>query len=660
MSYPLLVDILVLLAIAIPLSFLFSKLKLPAIVGFLATGIIAGPFGARLISRIDSVRAMADIGVVLLLFTIGLEFSFRNIFSRKTGSWLLGPIQVAITILATALATHFLGLPIRQGIALGFLFSLSSTALVLKILSDRAELDTPHGRIAVGILVLQDLCVIPMMLLIPTIAGQSFEVLVVARQLLYSGIAIAVVIFATRYLVPLLLAQVLQLKNRDLFLLTTLFVCLGTAYLSSRLGLSLALGAFIAGLVISQSEYSHQILADILPFRDTFNALFFISIGMLLNISLFAGNWQIHLLVALAVFTGKALLILALLLAGRKTFRISWVAGLTLAQVGEFSFILARQFHRFNLLPEDIYQMFLSSAVLTMLATPFVFLFAQASGMKLQGLMGISQQEEGEALHGQKELSDHLVIIGYGLNGKNLARVVKDIGIPFVVVELNHNLVLEGQRDDIPLQFGDASRQEVLNRAGAASARMAVIAISDPAASRRCVAVVRSMNRKAVILVRTRDVAEVDSLTRLGADMVIPEEFETSIEIFARVLEQYRVPDHLVNQQISVIRSSSYGMLRGLSVNQERLLKLSELFLKSTVQQVVVTPGSPVIGRSLAELDLRRRTGVSVIAVISNEVATTNPGAEQMLNENDIVVLWGAHVQLAEASKLFELQTKSK
>lgn len=646
--YPLLVDVLILLAVSIPVSFFFHKLKLPAIVGFLVTGMIVGPHAAGWISETEAVRAMAEIGVVLLLFTIGLEFSFQKLFSEGLKFIWLGLAQVVITAAATAGLSYAFGLPLRQGIFLGFLFALSSTAIVLRILSDRSEVDTPQGRLSVGILIFQDICIIPMMLLVPTLAGEAVHFLQVAKQLGLAFLAIAVLILAARYIVPRLLSQIVHLRNRDVFLITILFLCLGTAYATSTMGLSLAIGAFIAGLVISESDYSHQILAEIFPFRDIFNAFFFVSVGMLLDIPLFIQNWPAGLITAASVLIGKASLVLIILLLFKITFRISWITAFCLAQVGEFSFLLAEQGNSYRLLPEWLNQLFLSSSILTMILTPFVILLAAPLGLRIQKMLKrpADWEEPGKA-----PMKDHLVIVGFGLNGKNLARVVREIGIPFLVVELNDRLVKDAQKENIPVLFGDATRKEVLLLAGIASARAVVIAISDIAATRRVVSLARDLSPNAVILVRTRYVAEVDSLMRLGANTVIPEEFETSIEIFSRVLEQYDVPDHLIDQQVAVIRSGSYGMLRGLSLTQERLLKISELFLKSTVQQIVIGSDSPARNKSLQELALRKETGASVIAVVRGENVVNNPGADFRLEENDVVVLWGAHAQLAEALK---------
>ncbi len=301
------------------------------------------------------------------------------------------------------------------------------------------------------------------------------------------------------------------------------------------------------------------------------------------------------------------------------------------------------------MLTENIYQVFLASSVLTMFMTPFLMLLAYPSAVMLQRWFGARSESEDQPV--DEGLKNHVVIVGFGLNGRNVARVLKAVGIPFIVVELNDKLVQEARRQDIPVLFGDATRTEVLSKARVETAHQVVVAISDAAATRHCVAVARSMNSSVVIIVRTRYVSEVDFLKQVGANIVIPEEFETSVEIFSRVLEQYNIPDHLIDQQISVVRAGSYGMLRGLSLSAERLMKISELFLKSTIQQVVIGGDSPVKDLTIRQINLRKDTGASIIAVVRGEEVFTNPSPEFQLRENDLLVLWGAHQQLAAAAK---------
>lgn len=656
MEHPkLLVDFLILLGVSIPISYVFHRFKLPVIVGFLVTGIIVGPSALGLISG-SEVQAMAEIGVVLLLFTIGLEFSLKEIFQMGWRLLGTGIAQVILTVSAAAGVAAWFGLNWRQSLAVGFLISLSSSAIVLKILSDRNEISTPHGKVIVAVSLVQDLSIIPMMLLIPALSGESLEFLNLAKQLGLAFATIAVLVLVSRYLVPLILSHVVKQRNRDLFLATIIFVIFGTAYATASIGLSLAIGAFIAGLVIAESKYTHQVLSDILPFRDTFSAIFFISVGMLLDVAVFAHNWKIDVQLTLAILFGKALILLVILVAIRQLFRISLMAAFSLAQVGEFSFLLMQQSRNAGLVPDRLSQPLLAASVITMLLTPFVIVAAGPIGFRLQKLLGSRDLPPKPP---DEERRDHLVVVGYGLNGRNLVSVVRGVGIPFVVVELNDELVKEAQEEDVPVVFGDATRSEVLSIADADKARVAVIAISDQRATRTVVAVLRNMNPSLVIIVRTRYVVEVEPLMRLGANSVIPEEFETSVEIFARVLEHYGIPEHLIEQQVEVIRSETYGMLRGLSLSQERLLKISELFLKSTVQQCVLAEHSPAAHTTLRELNLRGETGATVLVVIRGDLANNNPDPDFRLQAGDVLVLWGAHQQLSEAMKKLSPQQQA-
>lgn len=650
-SYKLLSEFVILLAVCIPVIFIFQKLKVPTIVGFLVTGVIVGPTGFGLISEVEIVKSVAELGVVLLLFTIGLEFSLRELILFGPRLIFAGAAQVLLSIGVVALVGRMFHLSTSLAIFLGFLFSLSSTAIVLKIFADRAELSTPQARTATVVLLFQDLCVIPMMLLFPVLSGGAFDPMRVLTQMGLAVLTLVGLVVGARYLVPLLLKHVVALRNRDLFLFAVLFICLGTAAVSAQMGLSLAIGAFIAGIVISESAYSHQIMSDILPLRDIFNAIFFISVGMLVDLHVLASQWQWNVLLAGLTITVKTLILFCVLLVAGNSPRVSIITAFSLCQVGEFSFLLAGQGERSGLLPPALNQLFLASSVMTMILTPAAISVSGALGLKLQRLYPGKTGAETESPAPAK---DHLLIVGFGLNGQNLSRVVREAGLSFVVVELNDRLVQLARNQEINVLFGDATRREVLLKANATHARMAVIAISDAAATRHCVAILRELSASLKILVRTRYIAEVDSLIKLGASLVIPEEFETSIEIFARVLQEYNIPNYLIDQQISIVRSDSYGMLRGLSLSHERLLQISQLLLRSTIEQIVLSANSPARGKSIRELEFRKRTGVSIIAVIRQEQSFPNPDPDFVLQEEDILVLWGAHKQLAEALMLFK------
>ena len=434
-DFTLLEDLLILLLASVPIAFIFNRLRQPVIIGFMITGVFIGPFGLGLIRDIAAVEALAELGVVLLLFTIGLEFSLRRIIEMKRLVLWGGGLQVVLTTLIVTGLAYLLNRPLNQALFFGFLFALSSTAIVFKSYMDRGEVDTPHARAGVGILLFQDLCIVPMMLLVPTLSGkEGSSVAHIGLTLGTALVAIAGVIFTARFVVPRALFHIVRLRSPEVFVIFTVLVSVGTAWLTSHFGLSLALGGFIAGLVLSESEYSHQIVADILPFRDVFNCLFFISIGMLLSVNVLATNVLTVLAWVVALIIGKTLIVfLAVRVLGYSS-RISAMTGVGLAQVGEFSFILAKVGGAQGLLPESDYQNFLAASIVSMMATPFLINMAPRIGYGVQSLLSPDSLLEPTMMGYDpkaKELKGHVVIAGYGLNGRNVSKVLRKVNIPY-------------------------------------------------------------------------------------------------------------------------------------------------------------------------------------------------------------------------------------
>ncbi len=649
-------ELIILLAVSLPITYLFHRVKLPALVGFLITGVLIGPYGAAVITETRVVERLADMGVVLLLFTVGLEFSIEDILKSGRQFLLGGGIQVLLTIAAvTGLAVLF-RYPLPQALFFGFLASLSSTAIVLKMYSDRAELDTAHGRLSTGILLFQDIAVVPMMLLLPVLGEASaagevtpFSVLISLGKAMLGLVG---VYFAARRVVPFLLHQVIRLKNREMFFLLVVLLCLGAAWVSYSLGLSLALGAFLAGLIISESEYSHHIVAEIMPFRDYFASIFFISIGMLLHTDYFRMHWPLLILLTVMLAVIKTGLVIITAKALRYPIRSALLAGLGLAQIGEFSFLLAQQGLDHKLMSGDVFQTFINASILSMIATPFIIQTGPWLVAGLPAIAGRPKEKEDVC-----SLTGHTVIAGYGLNGRNLAKTLRATHIPYVVLEVNADTIRKARDEGEPLIYGDITRMDVLRRAGVECAKAIVFAISDYNATRMAVRMSRQLNSSIFILVRTRYAAEVDELYRLGADQVIPEEFETSVEIFSRVLHEYHVPSNVIANQVQLVRFEGYKMLRGLSLDQENIGRVAALFAGATVDNIQVQPGAFAIGRTLRELDIRKNTGATVIAIARNNEANTNPGPDFRLEPDDIVVLIGAHRDLDEAVNLLTRTT---
>ena len=651
----LLEEILILLVTSLPIAFLCKRLKLPVIVGFIITGVVIGPYGLGLIKDSTAVELLAEIGVVLLLFTVGLELSLRRVLELKRLVLLGGGLQVLLTTALVTGVAYWLGRPVNQAIFFGFLLALSSTAIVLKSYVDRAEIDSPHGRAGVGILLFQDLCLVPMMLLAPILGGQQGSsaggvVIILATAF---G-AIAAIVIAARVVVPRALHQIIRLRSPEVFVIFIVLVSLGTSWITAQFGLSLALGAFIAGLVLSESEYSHQIVADILPFRDVFNSIFFMSIGMLLSLSFLWNNPGTVLWLSGVVIISKVLLTLFSVRLLGYSLRVSTMAALGIAQVGEFSFILAKVGLGHGLLSGDDYQRFLAIAIVSMIATPFLIAAAPRIGYGVQSLLSPDSALEpsmmGFAAKAQ-ELVGHVIIVGYGLNGRNLSRVLGRVGISYVVVELNAELVRSASAEGVPVRYGDSTRREVLHAVNFERARILVLAISDPIAARRTVAIAREMNPHIHIIVRTRYMAELSDLYELGANQVIPEEFETSIEIFSRVMREFGIARQAINREIEEIRREGYQMLRLPSLSTVELGDIAGALGAASTETLVIGRGDFACGKTLNQLDLRRITGATVVAVIRDSQTEINPGGEFKLETDDIVVLLGSPEQIEMATE---------
>ena len=641
-----LTSLVTVLALTVATVFAFHKLRLPTVIGFLAVGVIMGPHGFSVIGHGHELEILAEIGIVLLLFSIGLEFSFERFLSIKALIITGGLLQVGLTVFVVTAVGVYLGYSPRLSFFFGLLASLSSTAIVLKILSDRDELSALHGRLAVGTLLLQDIIAVPMMLSVPVLGEtDAFSLQVVALTLGKAVLAVALIFAAARFVVPWFLHQVARLRNQEIFLLCVLLICLGTAWLAFQSGISLALGAFVAGLLISDSEYSHQVIADILPLRDSFAGIFFISLGMQVEVIFVGEEFPLIGAAWLLLVLIKGGLVTAIFSFLQRSFRLGLLLGLTLAQVGEFSLILARMGSAFEILSPDQEQLFLSTAILSMLVTPLLIL----GGGRLGFALDRGEKAEGPSAD---EVAGHVIIVGYGVNGRNLARVLQEVDIPRRILDLNPEVARQVQDEGEAVEFGDATRPSVLVAAGVARARVLVVAISDPAATSRVVAHARRLNPDLYIIVRTRYVAEIARLTRLGANEVIPEEFETSVEIFARVLQEYHVPRNVITMQVELVRREGYGMLRGLRLEGKSLTRFNQFLTGATADTFLVQQHAPGAHYSIGELKDHFQGRTSVLALVRDGVSVESPPMDHRLQPNDILVLLGSHADLDRAVQL--------
>ncbi|MDX1648889.1 MAG: cation:proton antiporter, partial [Myxococcota bacterium] len=608
---------------------------LPAVAGFLVMGALVGPGGFGLVSDPESVRMVAEFGVVFLLFEIGLELPFDRL--RRGLRTLLGAggLQVGLTLAGVAGAAVALGVPTEPALVLGALVAMSSTAVVMRMLADRGEIDAPHGQLAVGILLFQDLCIVPFLLAVPILASEEpLSLLPVATTMGQAAAALALFFVAARLVLPRLLDAVARLRSRDLFTLSAVLLVLGAAVAAEAIGLTLAVGAFLAGLAASATPYGLQLFAEVLPLRGVLLGIFFTAVGMLLEPSAAMDTPGALTLLVLAAVPGKALLI-AGVVGGllRQGGRLGVRSGLVLAQTGEFSFVLAAIAAQAGILETQLQQVFIASSVVTLIATPFL---VRAAPALARWLLPGSAEPEGR---GRELLSDHVVVVGFGMAGRNVARVLRALEIPWVAIEANVAAVQEAQKRGDHVVFGDGTRPGLLEHLGVARARMVLVVINDPVATRGCVTLARALNPRVPILARTRYLLEVDQLHECGANVVVADELEATIDLVSRMLRLFGIPEGAVDRFAGELRDEAYELLRApaaLGLDPW----LTELLDTVATQWVEVPQGFPG-PRSLAELELRARTGASVLAVDRGGHNTPNPGPDFGVEAGDRLLLFG-------------------
>ncbi len=649
-------DFVIIFGVAIGITFLFHHLRIAPIVGYLIAGVLLGPSVLGVVKDAGLIEALAEIGVILLLFLIGVEFSLAEIIRINRAVFVGGFIQVFLTTAVVLLIALSYGFTLPQGMFAGFLVAMSSTAIVLKLLSDRGEIDSPQGRLSAGVLIFQDLSVVVIVLLMPMLAGRSGSSTVdVVLNIFWALAVVGIVIVVSRFVVPQILYRVIQTHNHELFLLSIVLICFGTAYLTSLVGLSLALGAFLAGLVISESEYGHQAFSEILPLKDIFSILFFVSIGMLLNVDSMLSSPVVIFLAVLAILIIKFFIGVLVPIVLGYPLRIGILVGAALFQIGEFSFVLAKEGIDFGLISGNGYQVFLASAIITMVLTPFMI---NGSGkfsefverLPMQHVLKFGRLQDD--VFKKDEFKNHVIVVGFGLNGRNVSSVLSASSIPFAVLEMNPETVSSEKKRGIPIFYGDASKEAVLTHVNITAARCIVVAISDATATRRIVELARRLNPSVYIIARTRYASEVAPLYSLGANDVIPEEFETSIEIFSRVLHRYFIPVGEIEKHIGDIRKSGYEMFRKIQQKYTIFPELKQHLPDIEIETIRIEDTSHLAGKTLAEIGFRNKYGVSILAIQRGRETITNPSGDTKLLAQDIVVLIGTMDSIAGITSL--------
>nr|WP_321352718.1 cation:proton antiporter [uncultured Methanoregula sp.] len=624
-----------------------QRFRIPSIVSFLVIGILAGPYALGIVQDQSTIETIGEIGVILLLFIIGLEFSFDKLL----GAWRIvvlgGALQVLTTIVAASALMYLArGLQFQEAVFFGFLVSLSSTAIVMKILQERGDVETVPGRTLLGILIFQDLAIIPMILLTPVMMGSSS---LTASSLPYEIgkvlLIFIILIVSARWIVPFALRNVTSLKSRELFIFTIAGICFAVAWLTNMAGLSYSLGAFVAGLIIGESEFSIDAVSNIIPFRDVFAAIFFMSIGMLLDTSVLLSNYEIIvtlivIIIGVKVLTGS----FSALVLGMPV-RVAVFVGLALAQIGEFSFVLAKSAVGSKLIGTGPYQFFLAGAIITMAMTPFLMSTAPPlTGLLYRFFPSFCGRHEKVLLETakQEKLSNHIVIVGYGMTGKSVALAAELSGIPFTAIDLDPEVVerehVAGNRKNII--FGDAVHREILEHAGIREARALVIVIPEENVVPGIIHLAREISPDLYIIVRTRHVSGVRGLLDVGADEVIPEEFEASVSIFACVLAKYALTGKEIDNLTKRIRAGGYRQFnRATAPGLSAAGQLTDESGGVRIHTVTVAPDSPAAGKTLRELDATARYGVGILAIRRRDATITSLPSELLLEPGDLLVL---------------------
>ena len=634
MDITLLQYISAILITAVIVLLIFNKLKLPTMIGLFITGIVIG----HAINNTSMISTLSELGVIFLLFIIGLEFSVEKFSAIKRYALIGGILQVSITTILITLLGLGLGLKLNSAIFFGFLVSFSSTAIVMKIMQQKHLTHSIQGRVTLGILIFQDIAVIVVILITPILGGSKIEFHTIPT-LIVTIVGLAILIFVgAKWFIPLALKDAARTKNRDLFLLLTLFICMGTTFATSLIGIGPELGAFIAGLLISNTEYSHQTLGYIQPFQDVFMSLFFISIGLMVNLHLFLYNiWIILILTALILVIKFA----AALIAGirlKLPSKASITIAILLSQIGEFSFVLASEGMKYNLMTQRFFSVFLGVSILTMSLTPFLQRFSPKIINKFSKISYFQVDSELKSLPEELEevqpIKNHVILVGMGSIGKQMTRACNQFNVPILAVDMNPIIVEQQQALGVPIIYGNASNESVLKDLRVTSAQCIVISASTYEGTLKTIDTARRLNPDIHIIVRTKYLRNIDEVIEAGADEVVPKEFETSILMFTRIMDYYQKDMDEIADAVNDLRSDNYDAFRSVS-SEDISAYLSDSFTEIEVDSVRVYNNAHINDFPFEKHDL------TITSVIRDNNTITNIENSFLFLEDDIILFTG-------------------
>ena len=636
--------LVVIFAITLPMSYLLHRLHCPVVVGYILAGVFIGPHALGVIKESSEIELLSEIGIVLLLFTVGMELSLSTLIKNLKTVCTGGSAQFVLNGLVFMAAGLYFGMDINQAIFFASLTALSSTAIVLKSYTDRGELDSSHGQICSGILLFQDLLVIPLMLIAPFLSGtEAFDVKNFSYVMLKSAFGIAAIFIIARLAVPRILSIFIRLKDREMMLLLIILICMLGAWGAQKFGVSLAMGAFIVGLILSESEYCHHLVGDILPFRDFFSSLFFISIGMMIKLSFVVHHIEIIFLITFCLLLVKGAINIISVYAVEHSLYRSIVSGCRLTQVGEFSFVMVGAYVGTRVVPENHFQIFLACSILSMLITPFLFPLSIYLARKA---MRINLKELPDMSNLNARIKGHVIISGFGDIAQYLARVFSQSRIAFIVVDIDHESISTAKAQGFRAIYGDISRPNILELAGIRTAKSIIYTQGKSPNIKASVLNARELNRALYILVRSGSTQEVVDYLRIGVNRVISSEFETTVEIFSRILREYEMPKNLIAQYIEMARVEGYGLFRGQFMEDANLKGFYAHLSRSSTFTFMLLESSPLIGQKLSQFDIKGKSGAVLLSIVRGQEYFASPNDDFSLEKNDLLVMVGSQRQL--------------
>jgi len=642
-------DIILIIVVAFGCGLLLQRLGQPVILGYIAAGIILGPHtGGVTVSNIQEIEKLAEIGVALLLFALGLEFSLKDLKPVKKVALIGTPIQITLTIGLGFGIGHLTGWEWRDSLWLGACISLSSTMVILKTLMNQGWLGTLSSKVMIGILIVQDLAVVPLMIILPQLNNPSVGLPALGFAALKAAAFIAGMLILGTKLLPRLMEHIAKIGSRELFLLAIAAIGLGVGYITHLVGLSFAFGAFVAGMVLSESDYGHQALSDFVPLRDLFGLLFFASVGMLLNPAFLKNHLVEVVILVAAVSFGKGIIFATLSKIFRYGNVIPLAVGLGLFQVGEFSFVLATVGLSTNSIGHDLYSLILTTAILTMILTPIV----SSQTARLYSLKKrLFRHEPLETANiPETGLSHHAVIVGAGRVGSRIAGVLKGFGLPIVVVELDHRRVESVQIEDIPVVYGDATHEIVLEASEIDAARLLVVTTPDVVTARTIIANAKRLNGALNVVARTSDPSLIPVFKEMGVNSVVLPEFEASLEMTRKSLLHFPIPVTEIQHRTEALRQDLFAPFFDDGRGYKTLVQLRSAEQQFDLQWILLKEGSPLVTRSIGGVEIRKKVGASVVGVIRGEKLIANPDAKFCFQADDLVAIIGTD----EARRSFE------